>query len=102
MNGHEFDFLLVLPRVVLPSCSKIDLPVSYFQDYLTIGFGQPRIDSQQDWILRYAREENGVTTLGFHRQRTTNDTQNDLIIQVNPFLTTFNMAFFVYTVAVIS
>ncbi|KAL9970134.1 hypothetical protein ACROYT_G022461 [Oculina patagonica] len=53
----------------------------YLKDYLTIGRQQPQLDSQQDWVLTYSREENGVTTLQFYRQRDTNDSVNDIAIQ---------------------
>ena len=43
------------------------------------------VDSQQDWMLSYSREENGVTTLRFYRKRNTTD-QSDVVIQVNVFL----------------
>ena len=52
------------------------------QDYLTIGNTSPRQDSQQDWKLTNATEENGVTTLKFYRKRDTNDQQNDVAVQV--------------------
>ena len=42
----------------------------------------PQLDLQQDWILTYSREENNVTTLRFYRQRDTNDSANDTVIQV--------------------
>ena len=42
----------------------------------------PQIDLQQDWMLTYFREENDVTTLRFYRQRDTNDSANDTVIQV--------------------
>ena len=47
-----------------------------------MGQTQPQLDLQQDWMLSYSREENGVTTLGFYRQRDTNDAVNDTAIQV--------------------
>ncbi|XP_078343057.1 uncharacterized protein LOC144628816 [Oculina patagonica] len=53
----------------------------YLRDYLTIGRQQPQLDAQQDWVLTYSREENGVTTLQFYRQRDTNDFLNDIVIQ---------------------
>ena len=42
----------------------------------------PQLDMQQDWMLTYFREENSVTTLRFYRQRDTNDSPNDIVIQV--------------------
>ena len=42
----------------------------------------PQLDMQQDWMLTYFREENSVTTLRFYRQRDTNDSANDTVIQV--------------------
>ncbi|KAL9955208.1 hypothetical protein ACROYT_G036495 [Oculina patagonica] len=54
----------------------------YLKDYLTVGRKQPQLDSQQDWNLTYAKEENGVTTLKFYRQRDTSDSVNDTVIQV--------------------
>ena len=42
----------------------------------------PQLDLQQDWMLTYFREENNVTTLRFYRQRDTNDSANDTVIQV--------------------
>ena len=42
----------------------------------------PQLDLQQDWMLSYSREENNVTTLRFYRQRDTNDSANDTVIQV--------------------
>ena len=42
----------------------------------------PQLDLQQDWRLTYSREENNVTTLRFYRQRDTNDSANDTVIQV--------------------
>ena len=42
----------------------------------------PQLDLQQDWMLTYFREENSVTTLRFYRQRDTNDSPNDIVIQV--------------------
>ena len=42
----------------------------------------PKLDLQQDWMLTYFREENDVTTLRFYRQRDTNDSANDTVIQV--------------------
>ena len=47
-----------------------------------MGRRQPQLDLQQDWILTYSREENSVTTLRFYRQRDTNDSANDIVIQV--------------------
>ena len=40
------------------------------------------MDVQQDWMLSYSREENGVTTLRFYRKRDTNDAANDTVIPV--------------------
>ena len=53
-----------------------------------MGRRQPQLDQQQDWILTYFREENSVTTLRFYRQRDTNDSANDTVIQVTkvPFV----------------
>ena len=73
----------------------MDVPIFLPQDYLTIGFGQPRLDSQQDWILNYSREENGVTSLRFYRQRQTNDSLSDHIIQVKLFFSTVMVVFVV-------
>ena len=42
----------------------------------------PQLDLQQDWMLTYFREENNVSTLRFYRQRDTNDSANDTVIQV--------------------
>ncbi|CAH3036902.1 unnamed protein product, partial [Porites lobata] len=53
----------------------------YLWDYLTVGRRQPQLDLQQDWMLTYFREENNVTTLRFYRQRDTNDSANDTVIQ---------------------
>ncbi|XP_022802400.1 uncharacterized protein LOC111339933 [Stylophora pistillata] len=63
---------------------------SYFQDYLTVGHVQPRLDTQQDWMLMNASEENNVTTLKFYRMRNTTDLQNDTAIpvRVQPILIT--------------
>lgn len=47
-----------------------------------MGRRQPQLDLQQDWNLTYSREENNVTTLRFYRQRDTNDSANDTVIQV--------------------
>ena len=52
---------------------------------LTSG-NEPELDIQQDWNLSYAKEENGVTTLRFHRRRNTTDQQNDVAIEVNNVL----------------
>ncbi|PFX12052.1 DBH-like monooxygenase protein 2-like, partial [Stylophora pistillata] len=57
-----------------------DNGTSYFQDYLTVGRMQPRLDTQQDWMLMNANEENNVTTLKFYRMRNTTDLQNDTAI----------------------
>ncbi|XP_022777654.1 uncharacterized protein LOC111319088, partial [Stylophora pistillata] len=57
-----------------------DNGTSYFQDYLTVGHVQPRLDTQQDWMLMNASEENNVTTLKFYRMRNTTDLQNDTAI----------------------
>ena len=46
----------------------------------------PQLDLQQDWMLTYFREENNVTTLRFYRQRDTNDSANDTVIQVTKVL----------------
>ena len=43
---------------------------------------KPQLDTQQDWMRSYAKEENGVTTLRFYRKRNTSD-QNDTAIQVS-------------------
>ena len=53
-----------------------------------MGRRQPQLDLQQDWMLTYFREENSVTTLRFYRQRDTNDSANDTVIQVTkvPFV----------------
>ncbi|XP_073246020.1 uncharacterized protein [Porites lutea] len=53
----------------------------YLWDYLTVGRRLPQLDLQQDWMLTYFREENNVTTLRFYRQRDTNDSANDTVIQ---------------------
>ncbi|CAH3193533.1 unnamed protein product [Porites evermanni] len=53
----------------------------YLWDYLTVGRRLPQLDRQQDWMLTYFREENSVTTLRFYRQRDTNDSPNDIVIQ---------------------
>ncbi|XP_078342831.1 scavenger receptor cysteine-rich domain-containing protein DMBT1-like isoform X5 [Oculina patagonica] len=53
----------------------------YLADYYTVGFRQPPLDPQQDWVLTYSREENGKTTLQFYRQRNTFDFRNDVAIQ---------------------
>ncbi|KAM7427759.1 DBH-like monooxygenase protein 1 [Porites harrisoni] len=53
----------------------------YLWDYLTVGRRPPQLDLQQDWMLTYSREENNVTTLRFYRQRDTNDSANDTVIQ---------------------
>ena len=42
----------------------------------------PPQDAQQDWMLSYFSEEQNVTTLKFYRKRDTNDTANDIAIQV--------------------
>jgi len=47
-----------------------------------VGRRLPQLDLQQDWMLTYFREENNVTTLRFYRQRDTNDSANDTVIQV--------------------
>ena len=39
------------------------------------------MDAQQDWVLSYYIEENGVTTLIFYRKRNTSDA-SDIAIQV--------------------
>ena len=55
------------------------------QDYHTVGTGPPRKDSQQDFKLKYFKEnENGTTVLQCYRKRDTNDV-NDLKIQVIQF-----------------
>jgi len=54
----------------------------FHQDYFTSGFSAPQADSQQDWMLSYSGEENGVTTLRFYRKPNTYDQQNDVVIQV--------------------
>ena len=51
-----------------------------------MGRRQPQLDLQQDWMLTYFREENSVTTLRFYRQRDTNDSANDTVIQVTKVL----------------
>ena len=51
-----------------------------------MGRRQPQLDLQQDWMLTYFREENNVTTLRFYRQRDTNDSANDTVIQVTKVL----------------
>ena len=68
------------PKNMLPAHKKNFLFLH--QDYWTIGQQKPRLDPQQDWMLTYSREENGVTTLGFYRRRDTNDSANDIRIQV--------------------
>ncbi|CAH3168922.1 unnamed protein product [Pocillopora meandrina] len=57
-----------------------DNGTSYLQDYLTVGRTQPRLDTQQDWMLMNASEANNVTTLKFYRMRNTTDLQNDTAI----------------------
>lgn len=52
------------------------------QDYYTNGHRQPTLDCK-DWMPSYSKEENGVTTLKFHRKRNTTDQQNDVTIEVN-------------------
>ena len=54
----------------------------FFQDYRTVGRVSPQLDPQQDWMLTYSSENNGVTKLKFYRKLITND-QTDVIIQVN-------------------
>lgn len=63
------------------------------QDYFTSGRVQPPEDPQQNLILTYSREENGVTTLRFYRKRDTNDTQNDVVIQVKRLVISSLIAF---------
>ena len=58
------------------------LCLDFFQDYLTVGRTQPRLDTQQDWMLMNASEANNVTTLKFYRMRNTTDLQNDTAIPV--------------------
>ena len=69
------------------------LSISLRQDYFTNGTEQPPEDPQQDLILSYSREENGVTTLRFYRKRDTNDTQNDVVIQVKGLVISSLIAF---------
>ena len=60
----------------------IDSVVLPFQDYYTIRAITPILDTQQDWMLLNASEENSVTTLKFYRKRNTTDQQNDTAIPV--------------------
>ncbi|CAH3108261.1 unnamed protein product [Pocillopora meandrina] len=53
---------------------------SYLQDYLTVGRKLPQLDTQQDWMLMNATEENNITTIKFYRMRNTTDLQNDTAI----------------------
>lgn len=57
----------------------------FHQDYHSITLVEPGLDLQQDWMLTYAKEENGKTTLQFYRDRNTTDQQNDTAIQVTKF-----------------
>lgn len=52
------------------------------KDYLTVSLAQPQVDSQQNWALTYAKEENGKTTLQLYRRRDTRDPIGDVRIQV--------------------
>ena len=54
----------------------------FFQDYLTIALTTPELDTQQDWVLTYSKEENGKTSLKFYRERNTTDQQNDTAVPV--------------------
>ena len=56
------------------------------QDYYTNGHRQPTLDYKQDWMLSYSKEENGVTTLIFHRKRNTTNQQTDVTIEVSSFM----------------
>ena len=52
------------------------------QDFHTKRYGQPDLDAQQDWNLKYGYEENGKSIFGIIRKLETCDT-NDLPITVN-------------------
>jgi len=41
------------------------------------------VDNQQDWMLTYSSENNGVTKLMFYRKLNTSD-PDDIAIEVNP------------------
>ncbi|XP_078342844.1 uncharacterized protein LOC144628599 [Oculina patagonica] len=52
----------------------------YMKDYLTIGIAALELDTQQDWVLTYSKEDNGTTTLKFFRDRNTTDRENDTAV----------------------
>ncbi len=56
--------------------------ILFHQDYLTIGIAALELDTQQDWVLTYTKEDNGTTTLMFYRDRNTTDRENDTAVPV--------------------
>ena len=56
------------------------------QDYYTNGHRKPELDDNEDWMLSYSKEENGVTSLLFHRKRNTTDQQTDVTIEVSSLM----------------
>ncbi|XP_068749304.1 uncharacterized protein [Montipora capricornis] len=56
----------------------------YLKDYLTQTTEPPPLDSQQDWNLTSATEQDGVTTLKFSRLRDTNDSMDIAIEEGMP------------------
>lgn len=56
----------------------------YLKDYLTQTTAPPPLDSQQDWNLTSATEQDSVTTLKFSRLRDTNDSMDITIEEGMP------------------
>lgn len=57
--------------------------IVYYADFHTKRYGQPDLDAQQDWNLKYGYEENGKSIFGIIRKLETCDT-NDLPITKRP------------------
>ena len=58
--------------------------ISYcLQDCLTDGNKRPAWDASQDWNVTKLTENDGTTTMEFHRLRNTNDAEGDNIIHVS-------------------
>ncbi|KAJ7382296.1 DBH-like monooxygenase protein 1 [Desmophyllum pertusum] len=49
---------------------------NYLNDFHTTGTVRPILDTQQNYTLEGASEENGITSLRFRRPRVTNDTRD--------------------------
>ena len=54
---------------------------SPFQDYYTVGFRRPPMDTSQDYKLTSSSQKNGKTFLEFERKLSTSD-QKDIEIKV--------------------